>query len=263
MNSNPTQIAVTASNNTCQPQAQQLAGSLELPYLPPDLAHSSTDRYPLLLVCTPDYLELRRVVPPLAAVHIEWLQGRMAYRLRQPSREAIARAVGIKANQRPSIVDMTAGLGRDAFVLASFGCQVSLLERSPIIAALLRDALQRTQQHSEQGQQIAQRMQLHCTHSADYLHRLNDDPNARRPDVIYLDPMYPERKKSALVKKESQLLRAVVGDDTDADSLLTLALSVAQQRVVVKRPVTAPELAALTPSHCITGKNTRFDVYMC
>ncbi len=81
-------------------------------------------------------------------------------------------------------------------------------------------------------------------------------------DVVYLDPMYPHRTKSALVKKEMRRLRNVVGGDDDAHKLLEAALQYAGQRVVVKRPHPSPPLGDMKPDFAITGKKTRFDVYM-
>ncbi len=83
----------------------------------------------------------------------------------------------------------------------------------------------------------------------------------RRPDVVYLDPMFPERQKSADVKKEMRAFHRLVGADADADDLLAPALAAARYRVVVKRPRKAPDLAGRPPSHRVEGKSSRFDVY--
>jgi len=91
-----------------------------------------------------------------------------------------------------------------------------------------------------------------------YLQNLSESD---RPDVVYLDPMYPHRRKSALAKKEMQLLRQLVGDDEDASELLLAALASAKQRVVVKRPRLAPVLVGSAPGFQITAPNTRFDIY--
>ena len=80
-------------------------------------------------------------------------------------------------------------------------------------------------------------------------------------DVVYLDPMFPERKKSAKVKKQMQAFHAIVGTDADADGLLALALNVATYRVVVKRPAGANYLAEKKPSYSLEGKSTRYDIY--
>jgi len=87
-------------------------------------------------------------------------------------------------------------------------------------------------------------------------------PGAERPEVVYLDPMYPHTGKSALQKKEMRLFRRLVGDDEDVPRLLQAALGCATKRVVVKRPRTAPPVLELKPSLAIEGKTTRFDVYL-
>jgi len=86
-------------------------------------------------------------------------------------------------------------------------------------------------------------------------------PEDQRPEVVFLDPMYPHRQKSALVKKEMRLLRQLVGDDEDASDLLVTALARARRRVVVKRPRLAPTLTGPAPGFQIIAPNTRFDVY--
>ena len=109
----------------------------------------------------------------------------------------VARAVGIRGSVRPSVLDATAGLGRDAFVIAALGCEVTLLERQPVIAALLEDGLQRARAAGGEVAEIAERMQLlHCDAIA-----AMGDWQLPTPQVIHLDPMFPHRDKSALVKK--------------------------------------------------------------
>ncbi|MCB9895312.1 MAG: class I SAM-dependent methyltransferase [Planctomycetes bacterium] len=158
----------------------------------------------------------------------------------------LARAVGVKGDARPFVLDATAGLGRDACTLAALGCRVIAVERSPVIAALLRDGLERA----------GSALELVTGDACEYMAALAD---ADRPDVVYLDPMFPERRKSAAVKKEMQYMQELLGAD-DADALFAAAMSCAGKRVVVKRPVHAPELAP--PNHKIEGKTVRFDVYV-
>ncbi|MCA8917043.1 MAG: class I SAM-dependent methyltransferase [Planctomycetes bacterium] len=158
----------------------------------------------------------------------------------------LARAAGVKVDVRPSVLDATAGLGRDAYTLAALGCRVTALERSALFAALLRDGLDRA------GSDI----QLVLGDSCEYMASL---PGADRPDVVYLDPMFPERRKTAAVKKEMQYMQELLGED-DATALFAAARNCARQRVVVKRPVHAPELAP--PNHAFEGKTVRFDVYL-
>jgi 16S rRNA (guanine1516-N2)-methyltransferase len=177
--------------------------------------------------------------------------------------EMIARAVGLRGQKVPSVVDATAGLGVDAFVLASLGCRVTMLERVPAVSALLRDALECSRRYASvndpQLATILGRMELVRTDAVEYLSSLTA---ANFPDVIYLDPMFPERRKSAAVKKEMQLFHQLVGPDQDADRLFETALACAVERVVVKRPRIAPSFAGRDPSHRTEGKRNRYDVYL-
>ncbi len=176
--------------------------------------------------------------------------------------QMIARAVGIKNGVFPNVLDATAGLGKDAFVLASLGCQVTLLEREPIIYALLEDAMKRAEQfaaHKDSTlQEILNRMDLIRADAIDYMH---EHLAQERPDVVYLDPMFPPRTKSAQVKKEMQVFHCLLGTDDTADALLEAALQFARYRVVVKRPRLAPTLSDHAPSHTLEGKRNRYDVY--
>lgn len=177
--------------------------------------------------------------------------------------QAIAKAVGLKAGQRPTVIDGTAGLGKDAFVLASLGCVVTLVERHPVVAALLSDGLARAYSDPDIGQWMAQRMVLSPASDIHALAQgLVDGASAEKADVVYLDPMYPHREKSALVKKDMRAFQSLVGADLDADSLLAPALQLARKRVVVKRPDYAEPLAGEKPSMMITTKKNRFDVYV-
>jgi len=166
----------------------------------------------------------------------------------------LVRAMGKKAKR---VVDATAGMGQDSFALAVFGFSVVAIERSDKIAALLKDALQRVQTDDEQKKLLGDRLQLVRGDAIKELKRM-----APAPEVVYLDPMYPpKRKKSALAKKEMQVLRALVGDDDDAQLLFEAARSIASDRVVVKRPIYAEPIAP-EPSMSYESKLVRFDVYL-
>lgn len=180
--------------------------------------------------------------------------------------QMIAKAVGVKANSYPLVMDATAGLGKDAFVLATLGCRVQMLERSPCVYALLQNGLQRARDsasyHDPELQQIVARMELLAVDSHDYLQQLAaSEIEAMRPDVIYLDPMFPDRQKTADVKKDMAAFHQLVGKDMDADGLLQKALACALYRVVVKRPRKAPFIAGQSPSYQLEGKSSRFDIY--
>ena len=169
--------------------------------------------------------------------------------------EAIAKACGLNKKRELSVLDATAGLGRDAFVLASLGASVTLVERNPAVAALLCDGLRRAQQVDELSWVQQRMLLLHCG-------ALQALQQHAAVDVVYLDPMFPAREKTALVKKEMRAFHDVVGSDTDADMLLQPALQLAQKRVVVKRPGYAEFLAGQAPTMSVSGKNNRFDVYI-
>ncbi|MCT8351751.1 MULTISPECIES: 16S rRNA (guanine(1516)-N(2))-methyltransferase RsmJ [Photorhabdus] len=215
----------------------------------------------MALVLTTQRLELRkRDEPKLGGIYVDFVSGAMAHRRRFGGGrgEAIAKAIGIKKDYLPTVVDATAGLGRDAFVLASLGCHVRMLERHPVVAALLDDGLQRGYQDEEIGSWLQERMTL--LHASSITALADITP---QPDVVYLDPMYPHRQKSALVKKEMRVFQSLVGADEDADSLLSPARALAKRRVVVKRPDYAEPLAGVAASAAITTKNHRFDIYPC
>jgi len=172
--------------------------------------------------------------------------------------QMIAKAVGLNKGFKGNILDATAGLGGDAFVLASLGCQVTLLERSPIIAALLDDALKRGENDTDTSEIIG-RMQLIPQDSLEFLKQTEIKPPIH---IIYLDPMFPEKKNSALVKKEMQYLQQIIGKDEDSDQLLELAMQHAAYRVVVKRPKSAPHLNNQKPQLELKSKGQRFDIYI-
>jgi 16S rRNA (guanine1516-N2)-methyltransferase len=194
-------------------------------------------------------------------IRVEFTAGAMGHRLRfgggrgQP----LARAAGIKPGLEPAVWDATAGLGRDGFVLASLGCRVTLCERSPVLAALLADGLQRAALHVEIGSWVQQRLTV--VH-ADAIDRLAQLDETQRPDVVYLDPMYPAGKTHVLVKKEMRALQQIVGPDRDSHRLLEVALGCARRRVVVKRPARAGWLTERKPATCVESKKTRYDVYV-
>lgn len=191
-------------------------------------------------------------------VRVDFVEGASAHRRRfgGGSGQMIAKAVGVQGGIRPRILDATAGLGRDAFVLASLGCEMTLIERQPLVAALLADGLARAARDPEVAPIVAH-MQLASGDAIAQMSAWQGEP----PQVIYLDPMFPHRDKSALVKKEMRLFRPLVGDDLDAPALLAAALALASHRVVVKRPRKAPCIEGPKPSHQLEGKSSRYDIY--
>jgi len=192
-------------------------------------------------------------------VRAEFVAGKMGYRREHGggAGQLVARAVGLqKARTTLHVLDVTAGLGQDAFVLAGLGCRVTLLERNPVVHAVLADGLARARLNLACAEVVG-RMSLLPGDSVDWLRRVG--PEAA--DVIYLDPMFPHRDKSALVKKEMQVFQQLIGSDDDAEQLLAAALGGARYRVVVKRPRKAPAVAGPEPATRVEGKTSRYDIY--
>ncbi|MGS0681705.1 class I SAM-dependent methyltransferase [Shewanella sp. 125m-7] len=206
---------------------------------------------------------IKRDEPKLKGISVDFVSGAVAHRRKFGGGrgQSIAKAVGLKQGVMPTVVDGTAGLGRDAFVLASLGCKVLMVERHPIVAALLEDGLRRAYEDAEIGNWMRERMSLFHGSSIDSLADAAKASNTE-VDVVYLDPMYPHREKSALVKKEMRVFQSLVGADLDADGLLAPAMALATKRVVVKRPDYADDLDGVKPSMVIATKKNRFDVYV-
>lgn len=190
------------------------------------------------------------------------MKGSLGYRRRHGGglNQAIAKAVGLKTGQDAvSVLDATAGLGKDAFILACLGCHLRLVERSPVVASALRAGLQRAAALPEL-QEIINRMQLIEADARSILRSLSA---ADCPDVVYLDPMFPRESKTALTKLDLRRIRDIVGEDLDAAELLPLALEKASRRVVVKRWISAPPIAEFPrPSFVVKGKKNRYDIYL-
>lgn len=170
--------------------------------------------------------------------------------------QALPKAVGMKGGKTPKIVDATAGLGRDAFLLASLGAEVTLIERSAKMHQLLQEGMAQAIVEGGEAAEVIAHMTLLQGDAKELLPTLT-------PDVILVDPMHPPRKNSALVKKEMRLIREIVGTDEDSVTLMQIALQSASKRVVLKWPAKADPMDGIpAPSHQITGKSTRYDVWM-
>lgn len=215
----------------------------------------------VLLLSETEGLALARTGPGAPApVRADFSSPRLLHRLRGigPRREDLARAVGLPASRPLHVLDATAGWGGDSVVLAALGCQITMIERSPVLAALLADGLSRLgRSEAPLAAQLHARMRLLQGDARVLLAAWEGEA----PDVVLLDPMYPDRGASAAARKEMALLQELLGADPDADELLGAALALARHRVVVKRPRAAPPLAGRTPGHRIEGRSTRFDVY--
>ncbi len=250
-------------------KAAQLAEQLHLPLtFTPDAA------YEFLLTITDELIELRstqRNGP--GPTYVDFVGGPLGYSVRAGGSRLLFRAIGVRPGLR--VIDATAGLGRDAFLLTCSGCDVTAIERSPILAAMLRDGIDRATRDPRQNparesgagpgtcvpgsdiDKCLNNLKFIVGDARDVLRKLPPD---ERPDVVYLDPMFPPKKKSALVKKEMRILRRIVGDDEDAGELFAIARGIARRRVVVKRMRQAPELAP-HPTRVYESKTIRYDVY--
>lgn len=189
---------------------------------------------------------------------VDFVGGAVGHRLRFGGGrgQALPRAAGLTKGRTPKVVDATAGLGRDAFLLASLGAEVTMIERVPAVAALLEEGLARAKAAGPAYAEIVARMTLFMGDAREFLQK-------SMPEVVLVDPMHPPRGNSALVKQEMRQLRELVGDDPDALELMRAALAAATNRVVLKWPVHAPPLEGLpAPSHSIIGKSTRYDVFI-
>ncbi|QCI26176.1 class I SAM-dependent methyltransferase [Buchnera aphidicola] len=165
-------------------------------------------------------------------------------------------AIKIKNTFNLNILDATAGLGKDAFIFVSYGYKVTMIERNPILSILLYDGLVRGLQNNDIKKLIKKNINLIYNTTLN-IHQLK----IQQPDIIYLDPMFPTRKKS-LSKKEIRTIQNIVGYDTDADNLLLTCLPFAKKKVVVKRPKKSNYLANIKPNYIIPTKNHRFDIYV-
>ena len=249
----PLALALEPMGNPAR--AASLARELALPLI--DDPHQAE----LLLVLGPRGLALRRPNDPALTgeLRVDFDRPAASRRQQSPHRELVVQAARLRrAGESPLVVDATAGLGRDGFLLAAAGFRVVLCERNPVVAALLRDGLARAALLPRTAA-IAARIRLIAADFADGLEQLSE-----RPAVIYLDPMFPPRSKSAKVKQELQLLQLLEGTgngESDAARLLQTALAAGPRKVVVKRPLKGPALAGPAPSHVLRGKAVRFDVY--
>ena len=179
-------------------------------------------------------------------------------------KEMLAKAVGLSGESSLNILDATCGLGGDAFIMASLGGNITMTERVAEVYALVKDALKQAEEWGRDNDPeliaIINRMHLINADAKEYM--LTASPTCR-PDVIYLDPMFPPRKKSAKVKKDMSVFHNLVGTDNDSHEMLPLALSCALKRVVVKRPRVAPTLSSKKANYSFKGKSNRYDVYIC
>jgi 16S rRNA (guanine1516-N2)-methyltransferase len=246
-------ITISYSDSICKRDAVQFSEKINLECISVNNLDSA-----LGLNFTPHFIELIDLENH-TSIHVDFLSGSTAHRQQYGGGkgQAIAKAIGLKtAKSLPTVLDATAGLAKDAFVIASLGCPVIMVEQSPIIAKLVQDGIERAIHDENFSLVVENGFKLIQQNSIEYLKSLSE-----LPDVIYLDPMYPDRKKSALVKKNMQILQKLLGVDQETDKLLEVALQHAKNRVVVKRPKGAEQISNQKPNTTIESKKTRYDVY--
>jgi len=293
-------LAAVSATPADHPQLREVASSLAQELDLALVHDPGGTDWPLLLTVTPERLELRvmrgdsqlkggkPVAPELARLDVTSPPGG---RLNQP----LFRAIGLRkgSHHRPTVLDATAGFGEDAWLLASKGCSILAIERNVVIATLLRDALRRA---AEPQPTIAERISVLHEDSREVLRALlneghlslpaeqpwhspaePDQPGEPdretgeaddsrdlihwpRPEVVYIDPMFPAARK-AMERKPMRVLRQLAGGDVDSGEMLALALQVAGHRVVAKRPRKAPPLGNRAPTTSHRGRSLRYDVY--
>ncbi len=248
----PQQAVIVCAAHDRQTEADALAHRLGLPVA----AETPREAGRLALVLTRERLQVQLTgADAPGPVYADFVTGPTARRGREASQadEGLLRAAGARHGRTPDVIDTTAGLGRDAWLLAALGCRVTLIERHPAVAALLADGLKRARE-DDGAAGIAARIELIEAEAVAVL-------SERTADTIIVDPMHPPRRKSAAVRKEMRVFRALVGADDDSDALLPAAIAAARRRVAVKRPRGARPLPGPAPSGSIDGRSTRFDIY--
>ncbi|EED32442.1 conserved hypothetical protein [gamma proteobacterium NOR5-3] len=273
-------MGVVAPSLQDRQRATEIAGQFDIPLLdascrPRDL---EAGRGVLQLIDgVPSIALTGRDVP--GAVTIDFADKSMARRRRGGHNELLGKAVGWKQAHAPGVLDATGGYGRDAFLLADLGCQVTVCERDPVMALLFGDALMRASASGDEWlASVVARMRLLDRDAVDL-----EASVLTAVDVIYLDPMFPLDRRAAPAK-EMQVLHQLLAFEAanrhpeaeaqqaksaseeqarNAQDAALLAWARAQdvRRVVVKRPRRAPAIPGPAVGHCLTGKSVRFDVY--
>jgi 16S rRNA (guanine1516-N2)-methyltransferase len=199
--------------------------------------------------------------PNSRSIEIDYLTPAALRKLKQFARkkELLQKACGVKAGQPLSVFDATPGYGYDSLALGLTGAQVVMCERCPEVALALQQALLKAGTEGPPWlRESVSRITLLNGDSIEYLQTLEGE---QRPEVIVVDPMFPEERRSALSKKEIQILRALCGDDPDSPKLLEVALRAATKRVVVKRRIKDPALGQMKPDYSLQGTSIRVDIY--
>ena len=248
-------ICIVCAHSSRKEQAFKLAEETGLPLL-----ESMSDNFDLQLCFDEDLVRLFDTQLK-TDIYVDFVHGALAHRQQFGGGrgQALAKAIGLKKGKTPAVLDITAGLARDAYILAALGCRLTLVEQSPVLYTLIEDGVKRGLEEPASAEILKNFMNLVNADAILYMEHMDVDT---RPEVIYIDPMYPEKKKSALVKKDMQILQRLLGKDDQAEKLLKSALTHAGKRVVVKRPIHAEPAGGIEPDTCISSKKTRYDVYL-
>lgn len=254
-------LAVLGATAADADTATVLAAELDLPVVPSGDGVALLTDFDAVLLVSGTALALQQTGKGAPGpVQVDFASRAMRHRRSSGHNELLGRAVGATKKSGLRVLDATAGLGRDSFVMADLGCRVTLCERDPVVARMLLAGIHTALQAGDPWlQDVLARMRLVPADA-----RETGRARLLQQDVIYLDPMFPQRSKSAAVKKEMALFQLLLERETDlpdADELLLWALATGVTRVVVKRPSKAPPLAGRRPSHQIAGKAVRYDVY--
>lgn len=244
------EVWVSYSTDSLSSQAELLAQRLNLPLTARAYTCEQLPKHGLFLYVTENKLTLAS--HGFCPLFVDFSSTAWQIRRAAGKQQGLIRAV--KPSAGKLILDATAGWGREAAILASFGAQVMMFERNPVMAALLADGLQRLDSRSP----LSSLLSLVPVDTATYLNQLQPE---QYPDIIYIDPMHPVRKKSALVKKDMQMLQQLLGTEASSMELILLAQQSARERVVVKWP--QHQLPLLPPNASVAGKTIRFDMYRC
>jgi 16S rRNA (guanine1516-N2)-methyltransferase len=256
-------IAFRTAETSDEVYAQQLQSLLEIP----TAESGRLDEFTHLLLLDETGLSLQSLLSKSGAIkrlptRVDFADPTLNYR-RQTSgkQQGIAKAVGLNRHEPMHVLDLTAGLGKDAFILASLGCRLTMLESSPLIFSLLNDGLLRAKQSEDaELREIVERMVLHHVPAEDWLQAI-DKGESPKPDVIYLDPMFPARNQQAAVKRDISLLQEVLPVATEPDTLLEAAIACKVKRVVLKQPGSKPSGKHYRASFIVPGKSAYFEIF--
>lgn len=243
----PLQVQATAPEHHAR--AAEIADRCRVP-----LSQHPTS--PLVLKVSAEDAWLVRTTPPVVEWHVDFLSTDYQSKLSQRGKQdPLSRAIGLHKKHDLRVLDMSGGVGKDAFWLACLGANVTVLEQHPVLAYLLQQAVEKLR-YDPQWQSVGERMTVIHTRAQDYLNAVQDNAF----DVAYYDPMFEPRKKTALVKKDMQILQALLGESDSADPSLIEQARKHIPKVVVKRAKADHPLRD-DVHHQIETKVTRFDVY--